>query len=244
MRTALLPLSRRGFRLLAAFVILAGCLWGFVELADQVEEGGTRVFDEQVLLGLRHADDPALPLGPAWLQIAARDLTALGSVTVLCVLTTLVFGYLFLLRRYQLAGLVVVALGGGLLAMPLLKSGFDRPRPDLVPHMVEVYTQSFPSGHAMLSAIVYLTLGAMVAESQKERRAAVFAIAVAILLTVLIGTSRVYLAVHWPSDVLAGWAIGAAWAVVCWLVAAWLERRRRPPPDQRPPETLSSVAVT
>ncbi|SNB61718.1 undecaprenyl-diphosphatase [Arboricoccus pini] len=223
------PVSRRGSGLLLAFAIVVACLGSFAELAEQVATGGTRGFDEMILLGLRHADDPSAPLGPKWLQIAALDLTSLGSIAVLCLLTTLVFFYLLLIRRRALALLVAVALGGGLLAMPLLKRGFDRPRPNLVPHMVDVYTQSFPSGHAMLSAIVYLTLGALVARAQKELGTAIFAIGAAILLTLLIGASRVYLAVHWPSDVLAGWAIGAAWALLCWLVASCLDSRNRLP---------------
>jgi undecaprenyl-diphosphatase len=227
-----LPRRMRSPALLLAFAIVAILLWGFFHLAAEMEEGDTRLFDAHLLLALRHADDPTQPLGPQWLQIAARDLTSLGSITLLCMLAVAVFGYLLLIRRPASALLIFVALTGGLTAMPLLKSGFDRPRPDLVPHGVEVYTQSFPSGHAMLSAITYLTLGAIVAQSQKQRRVAIYVMAIAILLTVLIGSSRVYLAVHWPSDVLAGWCVGASWALLCWSIAFLIERRRPSGPNR------------
>jgi undecaprenyl-diphosphatase len=105
-----------------------------------------------------------------------------------------------------------------------LKMGFERPRPDLVPHATQVYTASFPSGHAMLSAVTYLTLGALLSRVQRRRRVKAFFLGLALTLTLLIGLSRVYLGVHWPSDVLAGWCIGAAWASLCWFVALQLQR--------------------
>jgi undecaprenyl-diphosphatase len=107
----------------------------------------------------------------------------------------------------------------------LLKLGFDRPRPDLVAHGAQVYSASFPSGHALMSAVAYLTLGALLARVQKGRRLKLYVLAVAVTLTFLIGVSRVYLGVHWPTDVLAGWCIGSAWALTCWVLAIWLQGR-------------------
>ena len=107
----------------------------------------------------------------------------------------------------------------GAVLSSLLKLGFDRPRPDLVPHLTHVYSASFPSGHAMVSAVVYLTLGTLLTRIVSGIWLKIFVMAVAVLLTGLIGLSRLYLGVHWPSDVLAGWAAGAAWALVWWTVA-------------------------
>jgi undecaprenyl-diphosphatase len=121
--------------------------------------------------------------------------------------------------------LLAVSVGGGTLLSTLLKLGFDRPRPDLVAHLVDVRTLSFPSGHAMLSAVTYLTIGVLVARVSPKRRIKVYVTAVALVLTLAIGLSRVYLGVHWPTDVLAGWSIGAAWAMACWLGAVFLQRR-------------------
>jgi undecaprenyl-diphosphatase len=132
-----------------------------------------------------------------------------------------------LARKRGAALLVLASVGGGALLSTLLKLSFERPRPDLVPHAVAVYTASFPSGHAMLSAVTYLTLGTLLARIQPRRRLRAYIVAVAVLLTLLVGTSRVYLGVHWPTDVLAGWCLGAAWAMLCWAVALWLQRRGR-----------------
>jgi undecaprenyl-diphosphatase len=112
-----------------------------------------------------------------------------------------------------------------MLLSALLKDAFGRARPDLVPHGVEVHTLSFPSGHAMLAAATYLTLGALLARVQPHPRVKTYVLTVAAVLTVLIGVSRVHLGVHWPSDVLAGWCVGAAWALLCWMAAVWLQRR-------------------
>ena len=107
----------------------------------------------------------------------------------------------------------------------MLKLGFARPRPELVSHLVDVTSFSFPSGHATMATITYLTLGVLLARVQERRRMKLYLLAVAILVALIVGISRVYLGVHWPTDVLAGWCVGAAWALACWLVATWLQRR-------------------
>ncbi len=215
------------FSTLAAIAVLASAAAAFVRLADEVVEGETGVFDERLLLALRVPGDPAQPIGPKWLEIAFRDLTSLGGTTVLTVITVVVVGYLLVERNRATALLVAVSVGVGALASTLMKDLFARPRPDLVAHLVDVGTPSFPSGHAMLSAVTYLTLGSLLASVHPERAARLYFFIVAVLLTLLIGISRVYLGVHYPTDVLAGWSAGAAWAMLCWLAARYLRNRGR-----------------
>ena len=153
------------------------------------------------------------------------DVTALGSVTVLSLVVLFVAGLFAALRRWREAGMLVLAAGGGVALSQALKALFGRARPDAALQLVDAINASFPSGHAMLSAVVWLTLGALTARFVQRRRVKVFALAGAALVTVLVGISRVYLGVHWPSDVLAGWSLGAAWALAWWLAAQALDRR-------------------
>jgi len=210
---------------LLGIILVVGGVWGFAKLADEVIEGETHWLDEKILLAMRNPNDHADPIGPPWVEEMGRDLTALGGTAVLALLTGGVVGYLLLARKYNLAWLVLVAIGGGILLNWLLKQGFSRPRPDLVPHGSYVYDSSFPSGHSMDSAATYLTLGALLARIQTRRRLKAYILAWAIVLTCLVGVSRVYLGVHWPTDVLGGWTAGAVWAALCWLVARWLQKR-------------------
>lgn len=218
-------LGRHELTLLLGMVAAAGLLLAFVELAGEVMEGETTAFDRTILLALRVSGDPADPLGPPWLEAAARNLTALGSITVLTLITLFALGFLLLQEKRGAALLVLLSVGGGMIISTLLKLGIDRPRPDLVPHGDVTFTSSFPSGHSMLSAVVYLTLGALLARVVERRRLKAYLLVVAIALTLLVGLSRVYLGVHWPTDVLAGWSAGAGWAALCWLLALWLQRR-------------------
>jgi undecaprenyl-diphosphatase len=209
--------------LLAALAGVVGVLV-FLVIADNVTEGGPGHVDERLLLVLRERGDPADPLGPKWLEEAGRDVTALGGYAVLSMLVALVVAYELISRRYHAALLVLGATLGGLLVGHLLKDLYDRPRPELVPHLTHVSTSSFPSGHAMLSAVVYLTLGALLARLVEGWWAKFYFIAAAFALTGLVGLSRVYLGVHYPTDVLAGWAAGLSWAILCWLAARYLQR--------------------
>ena len=210
---------------LLVLLLVAVSLWLFAEIADEVLEDETHAFDQAVLLALRTPGDPSNPWGPAWLEEVCFDFTALGSAWVLTFLTLAVVGFLLLQSQRRMAVLVVIAAGGAMLLSFTLKRGFDRPRPDLVPHSVMVQSPSFPSGHAVVSAAVYLTLGALLARVQPQRRLKLYILMLAVGVTIIVGFSRVYLGVHWPTDVLAGWAIGAAWALLCWLVAFWLQQR-------------------
>ncbi len=216
--------ARREFTALAVLAAFAGGVWAVTELSDEVVEGDTRRLDRALLLAMR-TSDPADPVGPGWLEELGRDFTALGGVGVLTLITICAFVYLLLDRKRRAALLLLAASGGGLVFSSLLKWFFERPRPDLVPHESIVYTASFPSGHSMMAAVTYLTIGALLARTHGQKRFKAFFFAIAVVLTVLVGISRVYLGVHWPTDVLAGWAMGALWALAVWLLAYWLQRR-------------------
>jgi len=221
-------------RTVLLMLLLAGSIWAFVALAGEVLEGDTQALDRVLLLMLRAPGNPAEPFGPPWLKEMGRDLTALGGYTVLTLLTLAVAAFLALRRMWGATLLLVAAVASGTLASYLLKDIFDRPRPELVPHGSYVASASFPSAHSMMAAVVYLTLGALLARVEPLRRIKAFILSVAILLTLLVGISRVYLGVHWPTDVLAGWTVGAAWALLCWLIARALQRRGQVETDREP----------
>jgi len=205
--------------------LAAAALWGFVALVDEMLEGEIRDIDSRLLLALRNPQDASDPLGPAWLEETMRDITAFGSTAPLAFITLAGAAYLLLRRRRRTALFLFLAIGGGQLLSSALKHGFDRPRPDLVPHGMQVYTASFPSGHAMMTAVVYLTLAALLARSESRRRIKAYLLLLAASVTLTVGVSRVYLGVHWPSDVMGGWMIGSAWAAACWTLAVLLQRR-------------------
>lgn len=210
---------------LLATLMLILAVWGFAFLAWKVEKRATESFDEWAILVLRRPNDLKKPIGPPWLPEVGRDFTALGGVAVLTCLTLSVAGFLWLRKMYGAMFLVLAATLGGLFVSTLLKSMFDRARPDFVPHLSDVYTSSFPSGHSMLSAVVYLTLGTLLGRFVTQRSLQAYFLITALLLTGSVGLSRVYMGVHYPTDVLAGWIAGLAWAIVCWIVARKLQRR-------------------
>lgn len=217
--------------LLVLFLIAAGGLLVFLMLASEVREGEVFGVDRWLIQALRSPTDPSTPVGPIWLRQALTDLTALGGYSVLTLLTLVSAGYLLAARKAATAIFLVAAITSGAIVSNLLKLAFVRPRPDVVSHLVDTYSTSFPSGHAMNSAIVYLTLGALLARAEVGRRVRIYLMSVALFLTLLIGFSRIYLGVHWPSDVLAGWCVGAAWAILCSWLARILQRRHTIEPE-------------
>jgi undecaprenyl-diphosphatase len=219
------PRDRQELSILLGAIVILALIWIFATLAGEVMEGDTRQFDEWVLGALRQQADPGQLRGPRWLASGAQDLTALGSPTVLGLTVLAVTGYLFLHGLYRNGMFIFVASVGGWVLNGLLKAVFARSRPDIVPHLREVMSSSFPSGHALTSAAVYLTLGALLMRIAEGRLAKYYCIAIAMLLTFLVGSSRVFLGVHYPTDVVAGWLIGMSWALLCWVVERTLERR-------------------
>jgi undecaprenyl-diphosphatase len=191
--------------------------------------------DEAMLMALRSAD-PADPLGPEFVEEVVRDLTALGGVTITFLLVMTVVAFLVIGGRRRTAVFVVATIVSGLVFSLLLKAGFDRPRPDLVPHGSHVHTASFPSGHAAMAAVVYLTLAAVLTRVLPHRAQRVLAVVLALVVTLAVGFSRVYLGVHWPTDVLAGWLVGGGWAAGAWAVERALQREGD---LEAPPATLS-----
>ena len=209
---------------LAMLLIVAG-IWAFAAIADEVIEGDTQSFDDRILLAMRQPEDPAKPIGPAWLPEVGRDLTAVGGIAMLVLITSSIVGFHLITGRYRAAGFILVAVLGGLLLSTLLKSLFDRPRPQLVPHLSHVISSSFPSGHSMMAAVVYLTLGSLLAGLTTSKRLRVYYLSISVIITMLVGISRVYMGVHYPTDVLAGWTAGGVWATLCWMVARMMKNR-------------------
>jgi len=208
-------------------LLLVAALWLiFIFIAQDVFEGETAAFDRNAILAFRSAGNISDPIGPPWVEEAARDITSLGSIIVVVILSGAVIGYLLLLRKRGPALLMLISVAGGTALNDLLKYIFDRPRPDLMLQAARVFTSSFPSGHAAVSAVVYLTLGSLLARDATSIAVKIYVMAVAILLVFLIGVSRVFLGLHYPTDVLAGWSIGSAWAMTCWLAADRLQNGR------------------
>jgi undecaprenyl-diphosphatase len=210
---------------LVPILTVAALLFVFGLIAEEVVEGELLAFDRTVMLAFRDAADPSRPIGPPWLLEAARDVTSLGSTIVLAITLFAVVGYLLLDHERTAACLMLGAVLSGVTLNDFLKFAFARPRPDFVTPAVRVYTSSFPSGHAALSAITYLTLAAILARTNPSVRVRLYFLSVAVIVTGLVGVSRVYLGVHYPTDVLAGWCIGTAWAMGCWALMTWLQPR-------------------
>ena len=197
----------------------------FLKLSSAVMEGETLAFDKQIVQAFRKADDPSRPIGPAWVEGALLDITALGGPTVLTLVVLGIMGFLALQGRYHSALAILLTAVSGEILNAAMKSMFMRPRPTVVPHLRAAFDTSFPSGHAMQSAILYLTLGAMLMRLTDRRLTKIYCCWVAMLATFLVGLSRVYLGVHYPTDVLAGWIVGLFWASLCWLIAQHYEVR-------------------
>lgn len=214
-------------QVLVALILATGAVLAFVEIAEDVTEGETHEIDRSLVLLLRAPGDLNDPIGSRNIEEAVRDVTALGGTAVVAIVTLLgVLAFAFH-RRYRHALVMGGAVLLATLSSDLTKAFFDRPRPDLVPHGSYVYSGSFPSGHSTLAAATYLTLAMLVASLEPRRRTKALAYGLAVVVLVGVGLSRVYLGVHWPSDVLAGWCLGAMWALVAWVVLRLIGGRTR-----------------
>jgi undecaprenyl-diphosphatase len=210
---------------LIPFFIVVVCLLLFIFIANLVQLGKTKSFDDWILLSLRNNQNVNQPIGPQWLEIAMINITSLGSAVIITLITIIVVGYLIFQKNYFYIFVVLFATIGGTILVLLLKNFFGRERPELVPHLVYAVSFSFPSGHSMMSAVVYLTQASLISKIQKSKSLKIYILTIAIILTVLIGLSRIYLGVHYPTDVLAGWALGTAWAYICWLLANYFTEK-------------------
>lgn len=212
-------LGSHGWLVLAANLIVVIGIWGFVILLDAVRDGETERFDTWAIKSMAkwHGENYRV------LEEIGRDLTALGGFTFMTICTVAVAGFLFMIRKFSAMWLVIVATVGGLILSSTLKAVINRPRPELVEHYSHAMTSSFPSGHSMMAAVVYLTLGSLLSRLVERRRLKFYVLAVAMIITFLVGVSRVYMGVHWPTDVLAGWTAGLVWALICWLIARRLQ---------------------
>jgi undecaprenyl-diphosphatase len=219
--------SRRAseLRLLALALLLLLGIGLFAALAGEVREGESMGIDEGILRALRDPHDPARIRGGDWVQHAALDVTSLGSHAVVILVLAAAVVFLLLVRKPASALLTLLAGAGGIWWNGVLKHLFHRVRPTVVPHLVAVDSASFPSGHALLSATVYLSIAVLLARVVRGRLLKLYVIAVGTLLTLLIGFTRLLLGVHYPTDVLAGWLAGGLWALLCGSVAVLLERR-------------------
>jgi len=218
--------SRRPPWLIVAGATIVAALWALLKIASEIREGEALAFDRALMLAMRVPGQPTVPAGPHWLPSAMRDMTALGGGPVLTLVIIVTATFLLLKRQRRAAVLVVVATASGGWAISALKELFARSRPDLFDHLAAVSSASFPSGHAGNSAIVYLTLASLLFPVIGEARLRLFIMVAALGVVGVIGVSRVYLGVHWPSDVLAGWLFGALWALIWWAIEARVLPRR------------------
>jgi undecaprenyl-diphosphatase len=203
----------------------AVCAWLLLKTVPKVYKGRLEAIDNHVLRSLRRPEDLSIPIGPKWLPQAAKDITALGSGTNLTIATGILVGFLCLNRRFRATGFLLSSLGSGLLLCQSLKGFFARRRPTVVPHLAHFDPASFPSGHSMGAALVYLTSGSIISRQVTGSLAKTYFLSMAVILALVVGISRVYLGVHYPSDVLAGWAAGSLWSSACAQAARWLQHQ-------------------
>ena len=225
--TKLLQIIINGLKLFEPVVLLAMMLlifmvMGFTEVADDVMEGDTHGIDTALLMMMRDGNDPQNAGGPPWVEEMMR-----GGILILSFVSLGAAAYLFMRGKIGQGLYLLGTVAVGTLLSNILKAGFDRPRPDLVPHGSYTFTGSFPSEHSMMAAIVYLSVGVLLARAHDNIKLKIYFIALSVILTVAIGISRVYLGVHWPSDVLAGWMAGCAFALTFYMLEwAWMSRTR------------------
>lgn len=219
-----MTLARTEFAALGALAVVTLSVMTFVEIADDMTEADGQAFDRMVL----HWMQPVAgqPRGPWWLQEAAADITSLGGIAVLTVFALVALGFMLILKKRLSAVLLVVGLAGGVALSEGLKAVFERERPPAAYQAVETLNASFPSGHALLSTVFYLSVAVMMTRAFPRRGLKIYVLAVGMVFALMVGLTRVYLGAHWASDVMAGWCVGAAWAMTLWLVSYAAERRQ------------------
>lgn len=207
-----------GLTLTIGLVVSVLFLWGFAWLTDQVLEGDTLAFDQSVMnwMNLHRA---------SWLDAAAIEFTALGSMVVLTVVGLALSVVLWNLERRRHVAMIWFAVTGSMVLNQGLKTIFGRSRPDVFEPLVKVGSLSFPSGHAMNSIVFYTVVAFAIGHVVGPGRARNMTYAFATFLVVGVGFTRVYIGVHFPSDVIAGFAAGFSWAMICAaLTEAWGKR--------------------
>ncbi len=209
-------IDRSGFQPVIALLFVSS-VFLFAQVLTEVRAGDIGASDRAILLAFRLVDDSSVPIGPPWLIQSAKDISALGGTTVISLLTAAAVGFLALHRQWRNVITLVSAVGGAAIVSNVMKVSLLRERPALALHLTDVWSFSFPSGHAMMAAATYLTFGMMLAHTQETKRARIYVVSLAVAMTVLIGVTRIYLGVHWPSDVVGGWFAGAAWALLFWI---------------------------
>jgi len=219
-----IAVARAEFAALGALAIITLGTMTFVEIADDMTETDGQAFDQMVL----HWMQPVAgqPRGPWWLHEAAADITSLGGIAVLTLFAVVALGMLLILRKWLSALLLLIGLAGGVALSEGLKALFQRERPPAAFQAVETLNASFPSGHALLSTVFYLTVAVMMTRAFPRRRLKAYVLGVGMVFALMVGLTRVYLGAHWASDVMAGWCVGAAWAMALWLVSYAVERRQ------------------
>jgi len=228
-------------RVLFPLLIIVGGTFLFLLLGDAVSEGTTQEFDEKIVRLVRDPNDPSKIRGPKWAMEIARDITALGGYFVLTLVTVAVCGFLALIGKQIALRIILISVLGGWIGGMGLKALFERQRPDVVEHLSHVQSSSFPSGHSMMSAVVYLTLGALLDRFFAGRWLRLYILGLAILLSFLVGCSRILMGVHYPTDVLAGWTAGLVWATLCYLLTRrWQHRHPQQSDAPEPSEETPS----
>lgn len=212
-------LTRHGWLPLAAMLLALAGFWGFIELADDVQEGETTAFDRWVF---DHIAGRYETIG-RFAQEGGRDLTALGGTTVITLMVSGVAIFLMLRRQWKSTAFVLAAVLGGLLLSLILKEFYDRSRPDIYAHHSWTSTSSFPSGHSANAAVTYLTMAILLSKLVESTKMKAYILTGGLLIPVLVGLSRIFVGVHWPTDVLAGWLIGLAWGLFVYSAATYLQ---------------------
>jgi undecaprenyl-diphosphatase len=215
-------LPARGWRIdRRKAIVVSGLCWaGFAGMVWLVTTGRTGGFDQPGLLFWRNGVG-LVPKGPKFLLEAVRDLTSLGGVLLRNMIAIGAVTALLFLRIRREAILLALTVVGAWIVEGIIKGLVGRPRPEIVPHLTEAGGASFPSGHAFNSAVVYIAIALAFATLSARESVRLTIIGGAIVLSLLVAWTRVWLGVHFPSDVVAGWLGGAGWA---FLAAALLQR--------------------